>query len=213
MEVTVYSPAKSIKNERVFKVIVIGDSNVGKTTLTYRFCEGTFLTTTEATIGTDYRSKTLNLDGEVIKLQLWDTAGQERFRSSIMRSYYRNADAVILVYDVTNPATFASLEKWIHEFTSQCAPNVTKLLIGNKCDNDIKVSTNQAQKFADQYDMPLFETSAKLDSHCDHVESIFLTLAHKLKNRKPLIPEERELVKLRAKVVEDTTQSSWCSCF
>ncbi|KAJ8931405.1 hypothetical protein NQ314_015677 [Rhamnusium bicolor] len=156
---------------KVFKIIVIGDPNVGKTTLTYRFCEGKFLDLAEATIGVDFRSRTVNIDGEDITLQLWDTAGQERYRMSMIRHYYRNTHAIVFVYDVTNAASFDSLKKWIQE--------------RNKCDGVAAITTTVAQQFADQNNMPLFETSARLDSQCDNVEAIFLTIAHKLKIQKP----------------------------
>ncbi|XP_066247019.1 ras-related protein Rab-33B-like [Euwallacea similis] len=199
--------------EKVYKVIVVGDANVGKTTVTYRFCEGKFLEHSEATIGVDFRSRTLEIDGEYITLQLWDTAGQERYRMSMVRHYYRNTHAVVLVYDVTNLESFNSLVKWVEESTVNCSPDVLKILIGNKCDGLKKVPTNEAQKFADLHNMPLFETSARIDSQCDNVESIFITMAHKLKNHKRYLPIENAPTPLRitAKVVNDTTNTS-CAC-
>ncbi|KAF5270879.1 hypothetical protein FQR65_LT05396 [Abscondita terminalis] len=173
---------------KIFKVIVVGDSNVGKTSLTYRFCEGKFLTTSEATIGVDFRERTVNIDGEDIKLQLWDTAGQERFRKSMVQHYYRNVHAIIIVYDVTNKASFDALRYWVEECDKHCFTNIPRILVGNKCDESLAVNTNLAQRFADQHNMPLFETSARLDSQCDNVEAIFMTLAHKLKYQKPLLP-------------------------
>ncbi|CAG9770331.1 unnamed protein product [Ceutorhynchus assimilis] len=207
----------AMKNkEKIYKVIVIGDSNVGKTTLTYRFCEGSFLDYSEATIGVDFRSKALEIDGETLTLQLWDTAGQERYRMSMVRHYYRNTDAVVLVYDVGNLESFHALRKWVEETNTNCMPDVPKILIGNKCDGVMAVSTNEAQKFADLHNMPLFETSARLDSQCDNVESIFLTLAHKLKNQKTYLPasEGANPLRLNAQVVTDTTKSGtcWSSC-
>lgn len=89
------------KEPRIFKIIVVGDSNVGKTCLTYRFCEESFPGSCEATIGVDFREKRVEIDSELIRLQIWDTAGQERFRKSMVTHYYRNAAAVIFVYDVT----------------------------------------------------------------------------------------------------------------
>ncbi|XP_018331260.1 putative Ras-related protein Rab-33 [Agrilus planipennis] len=174
--------------KRVFKVIVVGDSNVGKTSLTYRFCEGKFLETSEATIGVDFRERILVIDGEEIKLQLWDTAGQERFRKSMIAHYYRNAHAVIFMYDVTNRASFLSIEHWIQECDSNCFTDIPRILVGNKCDGNAAVTTDEAQRLADKYNMPLFETSARLDSENDNVEAIFLTLAHKLKNQKLFLP-------------------------
>ncbi|MCI4378437.1 hypothetical protein PGIGA_G00215900 [Pangasianodon gigas] len=173
---------------RVFKIIVIGDSNVGKTCLTYRFCEAKFLKNPEATIGVDFREKSLELGGESIKLQIWDTAGQERFRKSMVEHYYRSVHAVIFVYDVSNVASFESLPEWIEECRRHSVPqNVPHILVGNKCDlGRGEVPTSLAQRLADSYNFPLFETSAKDPAEKEHVDAIFLTLAHKLKNHKPL---------------------------
>ncbi|TMS06278.1 Ras-related protein Rab-33A [Larimichthys crocea] len=120
---------------RIFKIIVIGDSNVGKTCLTYRFCGGTFLKNPEATIGVDFRERTLQLDGETIKLQIWDTAGQERFRKSMVEHYYRSVHAVIFVYDVTSLTSFESIPEWIEECSRHSVgPMVPRIMVGNKCD-------------------------------------------------------------------------------
>nr|QZX57789.1 ras-related protein Rab33 [Locusta migratoria] len=177
--------------KRTYKIIVVGDTNVGKTCLTYRFCEGKFLNKSEATIGVDFRERTVDVNGEEIKLQLWDTAGQERFRKSMVQHYYRNVHAVVLVYDVTKLASFQSLPHWIEECNRHnLTSDIPRILVGNKCDckEEQVVKTNTAQKFADHHNMPLFETSARDESECDNVEAIFLTLAHKLKNQKPMMP-------------------------
>ncbi|KAH9373692.1 hypothetical protein HPB48_018663 [Haemaphysalis longicornis] len=168
------------KQKRIFKIIVIGDTNVGKTCLTYRFCCGKFPAKTEATIGVDFRERTVEVDGEQIKLQLWDTAGQERFRKSMVQHYYRNVHAVVFVYDVTRMASYQSLPLWVEECDEhQLTSDIPRILAA--------VSTNMAQKFADLHNMPLFETSAMDESESDHIEAIFMTLAHKLKNSKPMM--------------------------
>ncbi|XP_014833947.1 PREDICTED: ras-related protein Rab-33B-like [Poecilia mexicana] len=183
---------------RIFKIIVIGDSGVGKTCLTFRFCAGRFPEKTEATIGVDFRERLVEIDGEKIKIQLWDTAGQERFRKSMVQHYYRNVHAVVFVYDVTNAASFRSLPAWIEECKQHAlGTEVPRILVGNKCDlqDSVQVGTDVAQQFADTHSMPLFETSAKSpnslgDGSCrdsDHVEAIFMTVAHKLKSQKPLV--------------------------
>ncbi|XP_026865367.2 ras-related protein Rab-33B [Electrophorus electricus] len=173
---------------RIFKIIVIGDSNVGKTCLSYRFCADKFLKNPEATIGVDFRERTLRLDGENIKLQIWDTAGQERFRNSMVEHYYRNVHAVIFVYDVTSLASFESLPEWIEECGRHSVPpTVPCIMVGNKCDlRRIEVPTSLAQRLADGYNFPLFETSAKDPAEKAHVDAIFLTLAYKLKSHRPL---------------------------
>ncbi|XP_061644384.1 RAB33B, member RAS oncogene family a [Phyllopteryx taeniolatus] len=183
---------------RIFKIIVIGDSGVGKTCLTYRFCAGKFPEKTEATIGVDFRERLVEIGGEKLKIQLWDTAGQERFRKSMVQHYYRNVHAVVFVYDVTNAASFSSLPAWIEECKQHAlGTEVPRILVGNKCDlrDSIQVGTDVAQQFADSHSMPLFETSAKnpnsqggmSSGSSDHVEAIFMTVAHKLKSQKPLV--------------------------
>ncbi|KAI1731714.1 ras family domain-containing protein [Ditylenchus destructor] len=179
------------KSKRVFKVIIIGDACVGKTCLSFRFCNGRFPAQTEATIGVDFRERCLVIDNELIRVQLWDTAGQERYRQSIVAHYYRNVNAVVFVYDVTNPASFKSLRLWIDECQKHAVTSgedTPHILIGNKCDllNPNRVKTADAQIFADENDMALFETSALADSEADHVESIFMTLVHKLVKSKAM---------------------------
>ncbi|XP_076045321.1 putative Ras-related protein Rab-33 isoform X2 [Oratosquilla oratoria] len=179
------------RKRRTFKIIVIGDSNVGKTCLTFRFCSGRFPERTEATIGVDFRERRVVIDNEEIMLQLWDTAGQERFRRSMVQHYYRNVHAVVFVYDVTRLSSFESLPQWLDECNRHnLTYNLPRIMVGNKCDckNKLEVPTNRAQRFADVNNMPLFETSAKDDTECDHVEAIFMTLAHKLKAAKPMMP-------------------------
>ncbi|KAL0879618.1 hypothetical protein ABMA27_003337 [Loxostege sticticalis] len=178
-----------LAQKKVFKIIVLGDSGVGKTCLTYRFCEGQFLDKSEATIGVDFRERTIKIGNEEIKLQLWDTAGQERFRKSMVQHYYRNVHAVVIVYDVTKPETFHSIVSWMQEVESHGLLRAPRVLVGNKCDcgaPEARLATTYAQRAADKYGMPLFETSALLDSECDNVESIFMTLAHKLYSKQPL---------------------------
>ena len=109
----------------------------------------------------------------------------------MVQHYYRNVHAVVFVYDVTKVASFENMPQWIEE-CNQHSLNTTvpRILVGNKCDmkEKVAISTNMAQKFADSHNMPLFETSAKDDCEVDHVDAIFMTLAHKLKNCKPMMP-------------------------
>ena len=117
-------------------------------------------------------------------------------RKSVTHHYYRGAQAIVLVYDVTSKASLTSLEHWLVELEDHgIGPEVPRVLVGNKCDEaGTEVSTTDAQRWADDRGMPLFETSAKDDSQSDHIESIFLTLAHKLKSGKPLIRFEIILI-------------------
>ncbi|XP_057313726.1 putative Ras-related protein Rab-33 [Hydractinia symbiolongicarpus] len=176
---------------RTFKVIVIGDSNVGKTCLTLRACAGKFPERTEATIGVDFKEKKIIIGEEDIKLQLWDSAGQERFRYSLVPHYYRNVHAVIFVYDVTRKSSFDNLQKWLDEFHCNVGSvrYIPQLIIGNKCDlhADREVRTSEAKALANSYGLPIWETSAKSDLEVDTIESIFQSLGETLKLKTPLL--------------------------
>ncbi|XP_032316078.1 ras-related protein Rab-26 isoform X1 [Camelus ferus] len=118
-----------------FKVMLVGDSGVGKTCLLVRFKDGAFLAGTFiSTVGIDFRNKVLNVDGTKVKLQIWDTAGQERFRS-VTHAYYRDAHALLLLYDVTNKASFDSIQAWLAEIQEYAQHDVVLMLLGNKVDS------------------------------------------------------------------------------
>ncbi|XP_054614956.1 ras-related protein Rab-26-like isoform X3 [Dunckerocampus dactyliophorus] len=117
-----------------FKVMLIGDSGVGKTCLLVRFKDGAFLAGSFiSTVGIDFRNKVLNIDGVKVKLQIWDTAGQERFRS-VTHAYYRDAHALLLLYDVTNKASFDNIQAWLTEIHEYAQQDVVLMLLGNKAD-------------------------------------------------------------------------------
>uniref|UniRef100_A0A6B2LLF8 Uncharacterized protein n=1 Tax=Arcella intermedia TaxID=1963864 RepID=A0A6B2LLF8_9EUKA len=134
-----------------------------------------------STIGVDINVKSFEVDGDIIKLQIWDTAGQERFRT-ITSSYYRGAHGVIVVYDVTNPQTFANVRNWYQDISRYAAENAHLVLVGNKCDLDQerKVSTQDGQHLAQQLNMTFFETSAK---NSTNVSEVFLKLVTDLKEQ------------------------------
>ncbi|KAL1777832.1 ras-related protein Rab-33B [Sigmodon hispidus] len=148
-----------------------------------------------------------------LQIQLWDTAGQERFRKSMVQHYYRNVHAVVFVYDMTNMASFHSLPSWIEECKQHLlASDIPRILVGNKCDlrSAIQVPTDLAQKFADTHSMPLFETSAKNPNDNDHVEAIFMTLAHKLKSHKPLMLSQPPDNRISLKPETKPAVTCWC---
>ncbi|CAF3270910.1 unnamed protein product [Rotaria socialis] len=161
----------------LFKVVLIGNASVGKTCLVRRFCQDVFPTGQAATIGVDFLIKTVEVNGEKIKLQIWDTAGQERFRS-ITQSYYRSANALIIVFDINNLATFSSLPDWVREVKAYANNDVLCTLVGNKCDiNQREVPTHVAEQFAEKNDMWYLETSAK---NSENVGKLFQTIAEEL---------------------------------
>lgn len=162
----------------LFKLVLIGDSGVGKSCLLLRFADDAFTESYISTIGVDFRFRTVKIDSKTVKLQIWDTAGQERFRT-ITSAYYRGADGIIMVYDVTKQDSFDHVNDWLREVNRYATEETCKLLVGNKCDKvkEKKVSFDDAKEFADKLNIPLLETSAK---NADNVEKAFLTMAAKL---------------------------------
>mmetsp|Transcript_7545 Transcript_7545/g.11422 ORF Transcript_7545/g.11422 Transcript_7545/m.11422 type:complete len:209 (+) Transcript_7545:110-736(+) len=169
------------KNEYdyLFKLLIIGDSGVGKSCLLLRFSDDIFTDSFISTIGVDFKIRTVTIGGQKIKLQIWDTAGQERFRT-ITSSYYRGAHGIIVVYDVTDQKSFDNIKKWLKEIDTFAGNQVQKLLVGNKCDLEKSrvVATQAGQTLANSLQIPFIETSAK-DS--TNVEEAFLKMATDIK--------------------------------
>ncbi|GBG25318.1 Ras-related protein Rab-1A [Hondaea fermentalgiana] len=148
-----------------------------KSCLLLRFADDSFTESYISTIGVDFRFRTVRVDDKYVKLQIWDTAGQERFRT-ITSAYYRGADGIIMVYDVTNQESFDHVQDWLQEVNRYSNEGTCKLLIGNKSDReDKKISTQQGEEFAQKLGMPFLETSAKTASN---VEAAFLAMAAEL---------------------------------
>jgi len=159
----------------LFKYIIIGDTGVGKSCLLLQFIDKRFRQKHEVTIGVEFGARMINVDGKNIKLQIWDTAGQESFRS-ITRSYYRAAAGAILVYDITRRETFNHLTRWLDEARQNGNPQMSFILVGNKCDmeNERAVSYEEGERFARENDLIFLETSAKT---AYNVEEAFLKTA------------------------------------
>ncbi|KAK8093832.1 hypothetical protein PG997_000517 [Apiospora hydei] len=165
----------------LFKLLLIGDSGVGKSCLLLRFADDTYTESYISTIGVDFKIRTIELDGKTVKLQIWDTAGQERFRT-ITSSYYRGAHGICVVYDVTDMDSFNNVKQWLQEIDRYATEGVNKLLVGNKSDMSDKkvVEYTVAKEFADSLGIPFLETSAK---NASNVEQAFLTMARQIKER------------------------------
>ncbi|ERF76768.1 GTP-binding protein ypt2 [Endocarpon pusillum Z07020] len=165
----------------LIKLLLIGDSGVGKSCCLLRFSEDSFTPSFITTIGIDFKIRTIDLDGKRVKLQIWDTAGQERFRT-ITTAYYRGAMGILLVYDVTDRKSFDNIRTWFSNVEQHASEGVNKILIGNKCDWEEKraVSTQQGQDLADELNIPFLEVSAKSNTN---IEKAFYSLASDIKKR------------------------------
>jgi Ras-related protein Rab-8A len=159
----------------LIKLLMIGDSGVGKSCLLLRFSDDSFTPTFITTIGIDFKIKTIDLNGKRVKLQIWDTAGQERFRT-ITTAYYRGANGILLVYDVTDENSFLNIRNWMKSIDQHAADSVKRILIGNKADmvNERVIETVRGQALADEYGIKFFECSAKTDQN---VTEAFMEIA------------------------------------
>jgi small GTP-binding protein len=145
-----------------FKIVVVGSSGVGKTSLVEHLISGSFHEETQPTIGVQFKTFSLTVDNEAINLQIWDTAGQERFKA-VSKAYFRNAIGGILVFDLTNRLSFDDLNSWINDLNTLCAPNAHIILVGNKTDlvDSREIVESEALAFAQRYNLAYLETSAK----------------------------------------------------
>eukprot|EP01103_Thecamoeba_quadrilineata_P000383 TRINITY_DN10321_c0_g1_i1.p1 TRINITY_DN10321_c0_g1~~TRINITY_DN10321_c0_g1_i1.p1 ORF type:complete len:220 (+),score=39.65 TRINITY_DN10321_c0_g1_i1:150-809(+) len=153
--------SKPNEYDYLFKIILIGSSGVGKTSLLTRFVDDRFDQEQVNTIGVDFKIKTLDVDGKKIKLQLWDTAGQERYKT-VTNAYFRGSHGIILAYDTTSQTTFEGIEHWLGEVHKYAPRNVVKLIVGTKCDLSDKrqVETSHVASFAEQHKTLFIESSA-----------------------------------------------------
>ena len=153
------------------KILLIGDSYVGKTSLLLQYIERECPENHMATIGVEFRDKIIQIDNKKVKLQVWDTSGQERYRS-ITKNFYRNADGVMFVCDVTKEKTFDNIKNWLIDSEQNANnSNFKKILVGNKIDlkEERAIDTQQLQNFANKKEMKFYETSAKDGTNVDHI--------------------------------------------
>lgn len=164
----------------LFKILLVGDSTVGKTCFLIRFSDDEFTANHFSTIGVDFRIRTIDIDKKTIKLQIWDTAGQERFRT-ITSTYYRGAHGVIVMYDVTNKDSFNNIPKWLSEIEIHGKTDVVKLLVATKCDlvGNREVDYETGKEFADSLGIAFLESSAKTSQN---INEAFFTIANTMRN-------------------------------
>ncbi|OWM73333.1 ras-related protein Rab11D [Punica granatum] len=169
----------------LFKLVLIGDSGVGKSNLLSRFTKNEFNLESKSTIGVEFATKSLSIDGRVIKAQIWDTAGQERYRA-ITSAYYRGAVGALLVYDVTRRATFENAARWLKELRDHTDPNIVVMLIGNKSDlrHLVAVPTEDGKSFAENESLYFMETSALEATNVEEAFAEILTQIYQVVSRR-----------------------------
>jgi Ras-related protein Rab-1A len=165
----------AIDYDFLFKMLIIGNSGVGKSCLLLRFADDVFRHNYTLTIGVDFKIRKLDMESKSVKLQIWDTAGQERFRT-ITKAYYRGCNGIVVVYDITDRESIDQVQHWMSEIDVHASPDVCRLLVGNKADLIDKraVEKDEGNALARQHGIPFIETSAKDSSN---VERMFTTMA------------------------------------
>ncbi|KAF9180575.1 hypothetical protein BG011_007916 [Mortierella polycephala] len=166
----------------LFKIVLIGDSGVGKSNLLSRFTRGDFNLESKSTIGVDFGARTVQVeDGKMIKAQIWDTAGQERYRA-ITSAYYRGAVGALLLYDITQHGTYESVSRWLSEVREHADSNIIVMLVGNKSDlrHLRSIHTEEAKGFAEENGLMFIETSALDSSNVDIAFTNLLTEIYKV---------------------------------
>lgn len=166
-----------------FKLVLLGDTAVGKSCLVVRFVRDEFFEFQEPTIGAAFLTQSVNLENATVKFEIWDTAGQERYRS-LAPMYYRGAAAAIVVYDITNKESFNGAKSWVKELQRRGDPNVIIALAGNKADlqNKRRVESEEAKQYSEENGILHMETSAK---NATHVKDLFQEIARKLPKTPP----------------------------
>jgi small GTP-binding protein len=177
------------KTDFTFKILTIGESGVGKTCILLRYSDDKFMKNHLTTIGIDYKAKVINLSGKSIKLKIWDTAGQDRFRN-ITQQYYKGADGIVLVYDVTDRGSFEKVRDWMKQiqiYTQKDA--IGMVLLGNKCDAEPRVVSNEeGDEMAKEYKIKYFETSAL---NKKNINESFDYLTQEIMGKKDLNPVQQ----------------------
>ncbi|CAL9764593.1 unnamed protein product [Musa acuminata subsp. burmannicoides] len=205
----------------LFKVVLIGDSGVGKSNLLSRFTRNEFCLESKSTIGVEFATRTLQVEGRIIKSQIWDTAGQERYRA-ITSAYYRGALGAILVYDVTKPTTFENVSRWLKELRDHADPNIVIMLIGNK--TDLKqlraVASEDAQSYAEKEGLSYIETSALEATNVEQAFQLILAEIYRVISKKNISSDEpgpgiagsvKEGKTIVVSASESTTKKQCCS--
>ena len=180
--------------EMMFKVVLVGDSFVGKTNMMSKYLKNEFKSDSKATVGVEFGSKEFNIEGHSINAQIWDTAGQERYKA-ITSAYYKGAKGAFVVYDITRKDSFASIDKWISDLTSVADKKLTIVVIGNKCDleDQRQVTKEEGEEKANQLQVAFLETSALSGANLDKAFEMMINEVYKKCHEEMLADDDLDI--------------------
>ncbi|KAF1388330.1 hypothetical protein PFLUV_G00089080 [Perca fluviatilis] len=195
----------------VFKVVLIGESGVGKSNLLSRFTKNEFNHDSRTTIGVEFSTRTVQLSGFTIKAQIWDTAGLERYRA-ITSAYYRGAVGALLVYDITKHLTYESVERWLKELYDHADPHIVVMLVGNKTDleSERSVPNEEAKDYAEKNGLLYLETSALESTNVEAAFNTVLSEIHRKVSSKEVVRGSISAVSLNSSSAENTEEKRTC---
>jgi len=211
-------PNSAINFDYLFKVVLIGDSGVGKSNLLSLFTRNEFNLDSKSTIGVEFATRSISVDAKTVKAQIWDTAGQERYRA-ITSAYYRGAVGALLVYDIAKHATYVNVTRWLKELRDHADSNIVIMLVGNK--SDLKhlraVPTDEAKSFAAENGLSFIETSALDASNVESAFQTILTDIYRIVSSKsleqsadPIKPSSGDTITLSQKADPNNNQAGKC---
>eukprot|EP01089_Gocevia_fonbrunei_P014374 TRINITY_DN392_c0_g1_i1.p1 TRINITY_DN392_c0_g1~~TRINITY_DN392_c0_g1_i1.p1 ORF type:complete len:213 (+),score=32.69 TRINITY_DN392_c0_g1_i1:61-699(+) len=194
-----------IHKNKNLKLLAIGDSGVGKTSLLTRFSENSYKGNFLPTLGIDFKKRTVNLKGENVDIYLWDTAGQERYKT-VTTAFYRGAHGILLVFDITDATSFEHIESWMKVIGKETSLDIDKILVGNKKDLESArvVPKETAQAFAKKHNIPFFETSARSGESVDESVLALATMSMKQTDPVPADNTSKETIKLNSETKQST---------
>jgi len=205
----------------LYKVVLIGDSGVGKSNLLSRFTRNEFSLETKSTIGVEFATRSVQVESKTVKAQIWDTAGQERYRA-ITNAYYRGAVGALLVYDIAKAATFKNVERWLTELRENAAENIVIMLVGNKSDlrHLREVPTEESKEFAEKNTLSFIETSALDSTNVDQAFQNIISEIYRQSGTSKLgkgddsskVSNSEPIVIQNPPETKSTTSSGGCSC-
>ena len=192
-----------MEDQSTLKILTLGDASVGKTCIILRYAEDDFPKTTMPTIGIEYKTKMIKINNQSVKLQIWDTAGQERYHKILASTFYRRANGMVLVYDLTSPSSFDHVENWMKQIRQKADPDIEIVLVGNKLDLVTEQDFTQGQKMAASFGIPFFTVSAKSG---ENIAEVFRTLTDMIITHNPKLlganPQETITIKEKKNPLE-----------